>query len=66
MWPSLKRQRAMKIVNLNQYRKRRRRSAAERRAAENRVRFGRAKVERSKDLSDSERVTRELEGKRLD
>ena len=66
MWPSPKRQRAMKIVNLNQYRKRRRRSEAERRAAENRVGFGRTKAERSKDLSDSERVTKELEGKRLD
>jgi hypothetical protein len=56
----------MKIVNLNQYRKGRRRSEAERRAAENRVSFGRTKAERSKDLSDSERVTKELEGKRLD
>ena len=66
MWPSPKRQRAMKIVNLNQYRKRRRRSEVERRAAENRVSFGRIKAERSKDLSDSERARKELEGKRLD
>ena len=66
MWPSPKRQRAMKIVNLNQYRKRRRRSEVERRAAENRVSFGRTKAERSKDLSNSERVIKELEGKRLD
>jgi hypothetical protein len=57
---------AMKIVNLNQYRKRRRRSEVERRAAANRVSFGRTKAERSKDLSYSERVTKELEGKRLD
>ena len=58
MRPSPKRQRAVKIVNLNQYRKRRRRSEAERRAAENRVSFGRTKAERSKDLSDSERAKR--------
>ena len=56
----------MKIVNLNQYRKRRRRSEGERRAAENRVRFGRTKAERIKDLGDSKRVIKELEGKRLD
>ena len=56
----------MKIVNLNQYRKRRRRSEGERRAAENRVRFGRTKAERRKDLGDSERAVKDLEGKRLD
>ena len=56
----------MKIVNLNQYRKRRQRSETERRAAENRVSFGRTKAERSKDLSESERATKQLEGKRLD
>jgi hypothetical protein len=66
MGPSPKRQRAMKIVNLNQYRKRRRRCEVERRAAENRVSFGRTKAERSKDLSDSERARKELEGKRID
>jgi hypothetical protein len=66
MGRSPKRQRAMKIVNLNQYRKRRRRSEVERRAAENRVSFGRTKAERSKDLSDSERARKELEGKRID
>ena len=56
----------MKIVNLNQYRKRRQRSETDRRAAENRVSFGRTKAERSKDLSESEGATKELEGKRLD
>jgi len=66
MWRSPKRQRATKIVNLNQYRKRRRRSEGERRAAENRVRFGRTKAEHRKDLGDSERVIKDLEGKRLD
>ena len=66
MSPSPKRQRAMKIVNLNQYRKQRRRSEVERRAAENRFSFGRTKAERSKELNDTERARKELEGKRLD
>jgi hypothetical protein len=66
MWASSKRQRAMKIINLNQYRKQRQRSEVERRATENRVSFGRTKAERGKDLSDSDRARKNLEGKRLD
>jgi Domain of unknown function (DUF4169) len=56
----------MGTVNLNQYRKKRRRAEAERRAADNRVRFGRSKEERSRDLLESERAKKEIEGKRLD
>ena len=54
------------IVNLNQYRKKRRRAEAGRRAADNRVRFGRGKEERSRDLRESERTKKEMDGKRLD
>jgi Domain of unknown function (DUF4169) len=54
------------IVNLNQYRKKRRRAEAERRATDNRVRFGRSKKERDKLLRESARARNELEGKRLD
>jgi len=54
------------IVNLNQYRKKRRRAEAERRATDNRVRFGRSKEERNKLLRESARARNELEGKRLD
>ena len=54
------------IVNLNQYRKKRRRAEAERRATDNRVRFGRNKEERNKLLRESARARNELEGKRLD
>jgi hypothetical protein len=54
------------IVNLNQYRKKRRRAEAEMRAAENRIRFGRPKQERSKELREAERAKNEIEGKRLD
>ena len=54
------------IVNLNQYRKKRGRAEAERRAAENRVRFGRSKEERGKDLRESERARKAIEDKRLE
>jgi hypothetical protein len=54
------------IVNLNLCRKKRRRAEADRRAAENRVRFGRSKEQRSRDLRESERIKKEIDGKRLD
>jgi hypothetical protein len=54
------------IVNFNQYRKKHRRAEAERRATDNRVRFGRGKEERNKLLRESARARNELEGKRLD
>ena len=53
------------VVNLNQYRKKRRRAEADRRAADNRVRFGRSKEERSRDLREGERSQKEMDGKRL-
>jgi Domain of unknown function (DUF4169) len=54
------------IANLNQYRKKRRRVEAERRAAENRVRFGLSKKERSRDQQESANANKELDGKRLE
>jgi hypothetical protein len=54
------------INNLNQYRKKRRRAESERRAAENRVRFGRSKKERSRDHWESANANKELDGKLLD
>ena len=54
------------IINLNQYRKKRRRTEAETQAKENRVRFGRSKEERTADLLERERAKREMENKRLD
>jgi uncharacterized protein DUF4169 len=54
------------IVNLNQYRKKRRRTEAEARASENRIRFGRTKDERTKELREHERAAKEIENKRLD
>jgi len=54
------------ILNLNQYRKKRRRTEAETRAKENRVRFGRSKEERTAELRERERAKKEIENKRLD
>jgi len=54
------------VVNLNRFRKAKKRSEAERRAAENRVAFGRSKSERRKAQDESERASRDLENKRLD
>jgi hypothetical protein len=54
------------IVNLNQYRKKRRRAEADARAAENRVRFGRCKEERQAETRERERAAHEIETKRLD
>ena len=54
------------VVNLNRFRKAKKRSEAERRAAENRVAFGRSKAERRKTQDESERASRDLENKRMD
>jgi hypothetical protein len=54
------------IVNLNKYKKQRERAEDERRAAENRIRFGRSKAARAKDLLGREQSEKSLEDKRLD
>jgi hypothetical protein len=54
------------VVNLNRFRKAKERTEAERRAAENRVAFGRNRAERRKAQDESERASRDLENKRLD
>jgi uncharacterized protein DUF4169 len=56
----------MAIINLNKHRKQRRRSEDERRAAENRIRFGLGKGPRTRDLREREQAKKDLEGKRLD
>jgi hypothetical protein len=53
------------IVNLNRYRKKRRREEADARAAENRIRFGRGKEERANQLRENERAKKEIDDKRL-
>jgi hypothetical protein len=54
------------IINLNKYRKLRQRVEDQRRAAENRARFGRDKRTRSNDMRVRERSEKGLEGKRID
>ena len=54
------------VINLNKYRKERKRSAQERLSVENRARFGRSKSERANDLREQERTKKEMEHKRLD
>lgn len=54
------------IVNLNRFRKQRRRTEAETQATENRIRFGRRKEEREQVSRERERAKKELDNKRLE
>lgn len=54
------------IVSLRKHRKRLHRAAAEQQAAENRVRFGRPKADRNREMSEQDRGSRALDGKRLE
>ena len=53
-------------VNLNRFRKAKRRADAQKQAAENRVAFGRTKAERDIEQLKTEKATRELDQKRID
>jgi hypothetical protein len=54
------------IVNLNKRRKHRRRLAEKKQASENRLRFGRGKIERTQTKAENDRATKSLDDKRLD
>lgn len=54
------------IVNLNRFRKGKRREEAKERAAANRVLHGRTKAEREQEAAERRRSADELSGKRLD
>lgn len=54
------------VVNLNQFRKQRARAASAKKADENRVRFGRTKDEKARQVTEFERGHRDLDGKQLD
>lgn len=56
----------MTIISLNKYRKQRQRSQDKHRAAENRIRFGRSKKWRARELQEREQAKKDLEGKHLD
>ena len=53
-------------VNLNRFRKTRKRAEERKQAAENRVAFGRTKAERVKDRGEARKTNRDLDGKKLD
>lgn len=54
------------IINLNKYRKARKRAEEAADAAGNRVRHGRTKAEKARTLTDVVRSGRELDDKRID
>lgn len=54
------------VVNLNQFRKQRSRGTSQKRASENRVKFGRTKTDKSRQAHDAVRADRELDGKLID
>jgi hypothetical protein len=54
------------IINLNQFRKQRGRKEDRKTAAENRVRHGRAKIERRQQQAEQETRRRDLDGHKLD
>lgn len=53
-------------VNLNRFRKAKRRADAQKQAAENRVAFGRTKAERDIERLKTEKAARELDQKQID
>jgi hypothetical protein len=53
-------------INLNRFRKAKKRVENRKRAAENRVAFGRPKAEREKNRGEAEKTVRDLDGKKLD
>lgn len=54
------------IVNLNRFRKARKRQDTDRQADANRVKFGRTKAEKENDRRAEERRRQEIDGKKLD
>ena len=54
------------IVNLNQFRKKKKRADDEKRAEENRVKFGRTKAEKVRDAAERRKSDDHLDGSKLD
>lgn len=53
-------------VNLNRFRKAKRRAKAQKQAAENRVAFGRTKAERDAERLKTEKAARQLDQKQIE
>lgn len=54
------------VVNLNQFRKKRRRADKEKKAAENRAHFGRTRARRQLDQAELVASGRDLDGKKIE
>ena len=54
------------VINLNKARKARARTAAEKLAAENRLRFGRSKEEKQRERNQTADAAKKLDGHKLD
>jgi hypothetical protein len=54
------------LINLNRVRKEKARQARSAKAGENRVLFGRTKLEKAKTLTEAEQAARHLDGHRRD
>ena len=53
------------VVNLNQFRKAKARTEKEKRASENRVKFGRTKAEKQAEDTNQALIEKKLKGKKL-
>ncbi|KTD82947.1 DUF4169 family protein [Legionella waltersii] len=56
----------VEIINLNKKRKAKIRLEKEKRASENRIKFGRTKQEKQLEKQDKERIERHLDGHQLE
>lgn len=56
---------ASNVVNLNRFRKQKARADKEKQAEINRIRHGRTKAQKERELADRQRAARLLDGKRL-
>ncbi len=54
------------VVNLNRFRKNKQREERAKQAEINRIRHGRTKAQKEREVADRERAARMLEGKRLE
>ncbi len=54
------------VINLNRFRKARARSQEAKQADENRTRYGRTKEDKRRGKAESDRASKELDGKKLE
>jgi uncharacterized protein DUF4169 len=54
------------VINLNRFRKQKKRSEAEQSAEKNRAKFGRTKSEKAKEASEAEDASRHIDGHKLE